>query len=164
MLVAVEVWQHVDMAALNKTWQRRVERIAKLVETVPGVTTSIEVPEEGNSYPTLTVNWDEQQFGLSVAECDQELRAGDPRIEVLTNSNPSLVPAVHEGDPKSKPREEPNRLQIVSMTLQDGEELVIGQRLRQAEKERGEGVAAIRLGTPGRYRWPIRGTFEAVFP
>jgi uncharacterized pyridoxal phosphate-dependent enzyme len=131
MLAAIEAWQHADMTALNKAWRRRVERIAKLVEIVPGVTTKIEIPEDGNSYPTLNVNWDETQFGLTVAQCDQELRAGEPRIEVLTNSNPSLVPAVHEGDPKSKPQSEPNRLQIVSMTLQEGEELIVGQRLRQ---------------------------------
>jgi seryl-tRNA(Sec) selenium transferase len=131
MLAAIEAWQHVDMAALNRSWRRRVERIAKLVEVVPGVTTKIEIPEDGNSYPTLTVNWDEAKFGLTVAQCDAELRAGEPRIEVLTNSNPSLVRAVHEGDPKSKPHDEPNLLQIVSMTLQDGEELIIGQRLRQ---------------------------------
>lgn len=131
MLAAVEAWQHVDMAALNRVWQRRVERIAKLVDTVPGVTTDIEIPQDGNSYPTLTVKWDEQQFGFTVGQCDQELRAGEPRIEVLTSNNPSLVPAVHEGDPKSRPRRERNHLQIVSMTLQDGEELVVGQRLRQ---------------------------------
>ena len=76
---------------VNKEWQGRVERIQKLVETVPGVTTDITVPKEGNSYPTLTVHWDEQKFGLTVAECDQQLRAGEPRIEVLTNSNPSGV-------------------------------------------------------------------------
>jgi uncharacterized pyridoxal phosphate-dependent enzyme len=131
MLAALEAWQHTDMAALNRSWQKRVEKIAKLVEIVPGVTTKIEIPEDGNSYPTLTVNWDETKFGMTVAQCDAELRAGEPRIEVLTNSNPSLVPAVHEGDPKSQPQDEPNRLQIVSMTLQDGEELILGQRLRQ---------------------------------
>jgi len=131
MLAAIETWQHADMTALNKAWRQRVERIAKLVETVPGVTTSIEVPEDGNSYPTLTVKWDEAKFGLTIGQCDQELRAGEPRIEVLTNNNPSLVPAVQEGDPKAKPQDEPNQLQIVSMTLQDGEELMVGRRLRE---------------------------------
>jgi len=131
MLAAIETWQHADMAALNKSWRQRVERIAKLVETVPGVTTTIEVPEDGNSYPTLTVKWDEAKFGMTVAQCDQQLRAGEPRIEVLTNTNPSLVTAVREGDPKAKPQDEPNLLQIVSMTLQDGEELIVGRRLRE---------------------------------
>ena len=132
MLAAIEYWSHADLDALNKEWRGRVERIAKLVETVPGVSTNITVPEEGNSYPTLTVLWDEKTFGLSVAQCDQRLRAGEPRIEVLTNSNPSLVTAVREGDdPKEKSEAPPNQLQIVSMTLQSGEDLIVGNRLRQ---------------------------------
>jgi seryl-tRNA(Sec) selenium transferase len=132
MLAAIEYWSHADLDALNKEWKSRVERIAKLVQTVPGVTTTITIPKEGNSYPTLTVLWDEQAFGLTVAQCDQQLRAGEPRIEVLTNSNPSLVPVVREGDdPKAKQEAPPNRLQIVSMTLQEGEDLTIGDRLRQ---------------------------------
>ena len=132
ILAAVEYWAHADLDALNKDWKSRVERIAKLVETVPGVTTSIHIPKEGNSYPTLTVTWDEKQFGLTVAQCDQQLRAGEPRIEVLTNTNPSLVPVVREGDdPKGQPEDRPNRLQIVSMTLRAGEDLTVGNRLRQ---------------------------------
>ena len=55
MLTAIETWKTIDMAALNREWNSRVQRIAKLVETVPGVTGTIYVPEEGNSYPTLRV-------------------------------------------------------------------------------------------------------------
>ena len=135
MLTAIETWQKIDLSALNREWNARVQRIAKLVETVPGVSTNIYVPEEGNSYPTLRVLWDEQKFGLTVAQCAEQLRAGEPRIEVLTNSNPSLVPAVVEGDnPKHKPP--PNRLEIVSMTLQDGEDLIVGRRLREISRRR----------------------------
>src|SRR5580692_10619806 len=115
-LAAVEYWMKADLGALNRQWRGRVERIAKLVETVPGVTTNITIPEEGNSYPTLTVLWDETRFGLTVAQCDQHLREGEPRIEVLTHTNPSLVPVVREGDdPKRKQGPRPNRLQIISM-------------------------------------------------
>src|SRR6204780_3990724 len=110
MLAAVEYWSHADLGALNKEGSGRVERIGKVVETVPGVTTNITIPEEGNSYPTLTVLWDEKAFGLTVAQCDQQLRAGEPRIEGLTNSNPTLVPVVREGDdPKAKMEAPPNR-------------------------------------------------------
>jgi seryl-tRNA(Sec) selenium transferase len=132
ILAAVEYWSHADLGALNKEWSSRVERIAKLVQTVPGVTTSIEIPEGGNSYPTLTVMWDETRFGLTVAQCDQHLREGEPRIEVLTHTNPSLVPVVREGnDSKRKEGPHPNRLQIISMTLRAGEDLTVGNRLRQ---------------------------------
>ncbi len=132
ILAAVDYWSRTDLAALNKEWESRVKRIEKLVATVPGVTTSIEIPQEGNSYPTLNVNWNEEQFGLTVAQCDQQLREGDPRIEVLTNTNPSLVPAVQEGaDPKKSQTKRPNHLQIISMTLQPGEDLIVGNRLRR---------------------------------
>lgn len=99
VLTAVETWSTLDLAALNKQWSRRVERVAKLVETVPGVQTSIKIPEGGNSYPTLTVSWEQEAFKFTVADCDRELRAGEPRIEVLTSSNPSFVPAAYEGMP-----------------------------------------------------------------
>lgn len=130
MLAAIEKWENLDLNALNREWNARVQRIAKLVNTVPGVKTEIYVPQEGNSYPTLRVNWDEQKFGLTVAQCDQKLRDGNPRIEVLTNSNPSMVPAVHEGN-NPKHEAPPNRLEIVSMTLHDGEDLIVGRRLRE---------------------------------
>ncbi len=135
MLAAIETWEKLDINALNREWKARVQRIAKLVDTVPGVNTNIYVPQEGNSYPTLRVEWDEQKFGLTVAECDQKLRDGNPRIEVLTDSNPSMVPAVHEGGDESKQHKKheapKNRLEIVSMTLEDGEDLIVGRRLRE---------------------------------
>ncbi len=136
VLAAVETWAKTDLAQLDREWSKRVERIAKLVETVPGVSTDIQIPEDGNRYPTLTVKWDEAAFGMTVADCDGQLRDGEPRIEVLTNSNPSLVPAVHEGAPAKGPRrEDPNRLQIISMTLQEGEDLLVGKRLRDILSE-----------------------------
>ena len=144
VLAAVETWTRLDLAALNKQWSRRVERIAKLVETVSGVTTSIAIPEGGNSYPTLTVSWDQEAFGFTVADCDRELRAGEPRIEVLTSSNPSFVPAAHEGmQAGRKPTERrPDRLQIISMTMKDGEELIVGRRLRDILSQASKKVKA----------------------
>ena len=131
LLAAVEAWSRIDLNKLNDEWAKRVGRIAKLVEIVPGVTSDIRIPTDGNSYPTLTVHWDEKQFGLTVEECDRELRASNPRIEVLTSSNPSLLSVIHEGGPKEQAlARRANQLQIVSMTLQEGEDLLVGQRLR----------------------------------
>jgi seryl-tRNA(Sec) selenium transferase len=142
IVAAIEYWSRADPAALNKEWQSRVERIEKLVATVPGVTTSIATPQDENSYPTLTVAWDEKKFGLTVAQCDQQLREGEPRIEVLTNSNPSGVLArIRDNDPHRQRREPPNHVQIISMTLQPGEDLIVGNRLRQIlDKARKQSV------------------------
>ena len=80
-----------DLSALNKQWGERAERIKKLVDSVPGVTTEIKIPEDGNRYPTVSVTWDEDAWKFTVADCDRKLRDGEPRIEVLTASNPSLL-------------------------------------------------------------------------
>jgi L-seryl-tRNA(Ser) seleniumtransferase len=99
------------------------------VDTVPGVTSEIQIPKGGNRYPTLVVTWDEQAWGFTVTDCDRQLRDGDPRIEVLTASNPSLVPAVRGGDNKGPRRSD--AIRIISMTLQPGEDLTVGRRLRE---------------------------------
>jgi L-seryl-tRNA(Ser) seleniumtransferase len=128
-LAAVEAWQKLDLDALNREWNQKVKRVAAIVETVPGVTANITIPKDGNRYPTLTVHWDEQAWNFTVADCDHELRDGEPRIEVLTASNPSLVSAVSEHHDRKTPRE--NKLQIISMTLRPGEDLIVGRRLRE---------------------------------
>lgn len=130
VLAAIDYWSHTDIAPQMKTWQTYVERIKKLIETVPGVTGTITVPTAGNSYPTLTVDWDEAKFGLTVAQCDAALRSGTPRIEALTDSNPSgVLPEISNTNPNRQGAHK-NQLQIVSMNLQPGEDLILGNRLR----------------------------------
>ncbi len=134
-LTAIETWLNIDPKKLYDEWNARVDRIAKLVETVPGVTTSVYIPDDGNRYPTLKVSWDEQAWGYTITDCVQQLRSGDPVIEVLGADNPSLVPAVREGIQKAKPtrkeRQRVNHIELVSMTIQQGEEMIVGQRLRE---------------------------------
>ena len=131
-LTAVETWLKIDSKKLYAEWNARVDRIGKLVETVPGVKTEIYVPSDGNRYPTLKVSWDQQAWNFTITDCVQKLRDGDPVIEVLGVDNPSLVPAVREGVPKPDKKEivQQNHVELVSMTIQPGEEMIVGQRLR----------------------------------
>jgi uncharacterized pyridoxal phosphate-dependent enzyme len=142
-LTAVETWLKIDPKKLYSEWNARVDRIAKLVETVPGVKTETYVPDDGNRYPTLKISWDQQAWGFTLADCVQQLRAGDPVIEVLGADNPSLVPAVREGiqKPNRKERKEVDHIELVSMTIQPGEEMIVGQRLRAI-------LGAARKGKP----------------
>src|SRR2546423_1579476 len=141
-LAAVEAWQKRDLNALKREGEQRVKRIATLAAAVPGVSTHIKIPEGGNRYPTLTVSWDEAAWKFSVADCDEALRAGTPRIEVLTSKNPSMVRAAGGGEDGKTPKRG-DRLQIISMTLQPGEDLTVGNRLREilsnARKKGGQG-------------------------
>jgi L-seryl-tRNA(Ser) seleniumtransferase len=133
-LTAVETWLNLDEKKQYAEWQARIDKIAKLVETVPGVRTDVFVPDDGNRYPTLRVYWDQEGWGYSIDDCVFALRKSDPCIEVLGADNPSLVPAVHEGMQKptrKTPRPKVDHIELVSMTIQDGEEMIVGKRLRE---------------------------------
>jgi uncharacterized pyridoxal phosphate-dependent enzyme len=131
-LTALETWLSLDEKKLYREWNDRVDSIRKLVETVPGVETSIYIPDDGNRYPTLKISWDQHAWGFTIADCVRALRAGDPVIEVLGADNPSLVKTVREGkpNPTSKERTGPNHIELVSMTIQPAEVVLVGQRLR----------------------------------
>jgi uncharacterized pyridoxal phosphate-dependent enzyme len=133
LITAVEVWLKTDLTALNREWNARVERISTLVKTIPGVETDISIPTDGNRYPTLHISWDEEKWGFTVKDCVQKLRASDPVIEVAGADNPSIVPAVREGNVKPDAKEPKRRgqLELVSSTIQPHEVLIVGQRLRE---------------------------------
>jgi L-seryl-tRNA(Ser) seleniumtransferase len=129
-LTALETWLNLDEKKLYAEWNGRIDRIRKLVETVPGVKTDTYTPDDGNRYPTLKVSWDQEGWGFTIADLVKELRAGDPVIEVLGADNPSLVTTVHEGNPNQKELKGPDHIELVSMTIKAGEEMIVGQRLR----------------------------------
>jgi uncharacterized pyridoxal phosphate-dependent enzyme len=129
-LTALETWLKIDEKKLYAEWNGRLDRIRKLVETVPGVKTETFTPEDGNRYPTLKVSWDQQGWNYSIMDCVEQLRAGSPVIEVLGADNPSLVKAVREGNPNHKEPKGPDHIELVSMTIKPGEDIIVGQRLR----------------------------------
>jgi seryl-tRNA(Sec) selenium transferase len=136
-LAAVEAWLKMDVPRLNREWGARVKRIATLVETVPGVEAKVYMPEE-NQCPTLMVSWDQKAWRYSTADCAKELLEGTPAIAVLTEDNPS--DALSRNKP-AKPAPD-DKLQIVSMTLRPGEEIIIGQRLRRLLTQARQGAQA----------------------
>lgn len=111
-----------------------LERIAVFVESVPGVETKIELRSGSNRFMQLIVNWDEKAFGVTVEKCGQELREGDPPVSMLCGYN-SYVTRVREFYPPTaadgKPvKRESSPLTVFSLSLQPGEEQIVGRRLR----------------------------------
>jgi hypothetical protein len=70
-----------------------------------------------------------------VKDCVQQLRSGDPVIEVAGADNPSIVTAVREGNPKQSTKEmeanQRRKLELVASTIQPSETLIVGQRIRE---------------------------------
>jgi L-seryl-tRNA(Ser) seleniumtransferase len=129
-VTALETWLNMDEKKIYGEWNGRVDRIRKLVDTVPGVKTDIYIPDDGNRFPTLRVSWDQSAWGFTTSDCVRKLRENDPVIEVLGSDNPSLVTAVREGNPNRKERKEADHIELVSMTIQPGQEIIVGQALR----------------------------------
>ncbi len=104
-LTALETWLKVDEKKLYAEWNGRMDRIRKLVETVPGVTTTTYVPERRKPLSDAEDLVGSTRLGIQ----DRRLRAGfagrrsghrSARID-----NPSLVTAVREGNPNHKETE-----------------------------------------------------------
>jgi L-seryl-tRNA(Ser) seleniumtransferase len=142
-VTALETWLNMDEKKIYSEWNGRVDRIRKLVDTVPGVKTDIYIPDDGNRFPTLRVSWDQSAWSFTTSDCVGKLRENDPVIEVLGSDNPSLVRAVHEGNPNRKEHKEADHIELVSMTIQPGQEIIVGQRLREilAAAQKGKSAA-----------------------
>lgn len=130
-LTALETWLNLDEKKIYAEWNSRIERIRKLVDTVPGVKTDVYIPNDGNRFPTLRVSWNQSDWNFTTSDCVRKLRESDPVIEVLGSDNPSLVTAVREGNPNRKEHKEADHIELVSMTIQPGQEIIVGQRLRE---------------------------------
>lgn len=130
MLASVEYWSKADLNAIAKESNARIARMKKLIETVPGVTTSVNVRGADIMFPVLVVKWDEEKFGLTVHQCGELMRQGSPRIDVWTNSNPSGV-KYDRPKPENPRPPQPDLFRIDTMTMQPGEDLIVGNRVRQ---------------------------------
>ena len=88
MVKALELYLNEDHLALNDEWQRRLVLISSKICSLPSVTTSYFVPDVANHVPHLSITWDEAKLGITRAQCGQDLREGEPSIEVLVNEYP----------------------------------------------------------------------------
>ena len=131
-LAALEKWLTIDLDDLYQKQTKKLERIAAMAETVPGVATEINTRTGSNHFRQLEVRWDEERSGLSVSACGQQLREGDPSIEVLSNYNPYFIriAELEKRSPK-KTKSKGGPLTVFALGLQDGQELIVGRRLRE---------------------------------
>jgi uncharacterized pyridoxal phosphate-dependent enzyme len=129
MLAAVEVFVNRDHEADLRTWRGYMESIAKDLSGLDTVQTKIYIPSPGGGpggghpIPYLRVHWDESKLKLNYRDCSQQLKDGEPSIEVNTSRQDGL--------------------DLASYNLFPGEERIVGQRLRKILKS-----AAKRASTP----------------
>jgi L-seryl-tRNA(Ser) seleniumtransferase len=121
MLMAVEMWFRRDHEAEWKQWQSWLDTIARRVQTVPGVTTSVTQPEGlSNRMPTLQIRWDKTAIPVSGEAVARQLFDGAPRV--------SLFPA------RGKQGATETGLSIGPYMMAAGDEIVVAERVVAALK------------------------------
>jgi D-glucosaminate-6-phosphate ammonia-lyase len=119
MLTAVEMWFKRDHATEWKTWVSWGNTIARRLDKIPGVTTTLLEPKaRSNRAPSLTVSWDSTLIPLTGEDVESLLWNGTPRIAV--SGAGSFLPF----PPNLKPE-----ISIATTALQAGEEKVIAERV-----------------------------------
>jgi len=110
LLAALEEYVHRDHEADMRLWRGFMESIAKDLRGISTVTTEVYVPGPGeHPVPYLRVRWNESQLNLKYADCAQQLRDGEPSIEVNADSD---------------------GLNLASYNMYPDEERIVGLRLR----------------------------------
>jgi len=113
-------------------WRGLVESIARDLRHISTVSAEVYVPGPGrHPIPYLRVQWDQNQLHIKYGGCAQQLRDGEPSIE---------VDAGEDG------------LSLASYNLYPGEERIVGFRLRGILRE----AASARQFPDTTRTWPAR--------
>lgn len=111
MYVALDKFIHTDHEKLWKEWENRIATMETAVKSIKGVVTAIKVPPLGNVTPTLHINWDSNLVKMTTKSLQENLRNGNPSIEVIGG-----------GD---------NHIIITSWVMKPGDEKLVAARLKE---------------------------------
>jgi uncharacterized pyridoxal phosphate-dependent enzyme len=111
MYVALEHFIHNDHEKEWKEWESRINTMERAVKPFKGLTTEVKVPTLGNVTPTLHITWDGTAIKLTTKTLQENLRNGNPSIEVIGN-----------GD---------NHITITAWVMKAGDEKIVASRLKE---------------------------------
>ncbi|MCF0040253.1 aminotransferase class V-fold PLP-dependent enzyme [Dyadobacter fanqingshengii] len=111
MYVALEKFVKMDHKKEWKMWEDRAATIGNAAKSIAGVNVETFAPELGNHTPTLRISWDSAKVSLPVKLLQENLRKGDPSIEIMPGEN--------------------NTLTITTWCLKPGEEKIVATRLKE---------------------------------
>ena len=80
MVAAVEYLMTRGIDQDMQMWKSWLQEISDIVSKVPGVRTTMQDPAGASPYPTMNIEWDPQQIGITAGEVYDKLLEGEPRI------------------------------------------------------------------------------------
>jgi uncharacterized pyridoxal phosphate-dependent enzyme len=122
LVKAIELYVTRDHSVEMDVWERRVALIIDLLSGLEHLRVRRQLPYGiGQQIPHVALSFDAMAVGWTYEEVVRELLSGQPRIAV------QLVSQEHYGFPSDTETE----LRVHPHTLKEGEEFVVGQRLRE---------------------------------
>lgn len=118
MYAALDKYVKQDHDKEWKEWEARVAVIENAAKNVKGVTTEVTVPPVTNHTPALRISWDPSIVKLTRNQMQENLRKGNPSIEVMSMAE--------------------NSINITVFMLKPGQEKIVASRLSE-ELSRGSG-------------------------
>jgi uncharacterized pyridoxal phosphate-dependent enzyme len=123
MVAAVDWLLSQTDDGMEKESRERMAVIIGMIKDIPGVHTSIMVPELANHVPHLMINFDPEVTGASARELQVRLRTATPCIE--------LNPHTGSESPSQGVPAQPNALVVTTFLLNPGDELIVGRQIRK---------------------------------
>jgi len=126
MVAAVDWLLTQTDEGMEKESRDRMAVIIGMLKDIPGVQTSIMVPELANHVPHLMISFDPDVIGASARELRVRLRSATPSIE--------LNPHTASESPSQGVPAQPNALVLTTFLINPGEEFIIGRQIRKVLK------------------------------
>jgi L-seryl-tRNA(Ser) seleniumtransferase len=122
MVAAVDWLLSQSDETMQAEFQRRADRIASELKTIPTLESQIAVPAVANHVPHLLLRYDQQRVRIAPIEVARKLRAGDPSIE--------LNPSTGHREGSAGLHSDENTIVVGVWMLQPGEDVIVARRLR----------------------------------
>jgi seryl-tRNA(Sec) selenium transferase len=119
MLAAVEAWVTRDHDADWKTWLSWLDTIATRASSIPGVTTSVQLPSGlSNRSPALRISWDPAALHITGEEVADLLARTKPRIALGAGGR-------GQSDPNA------TSITVTAWMMQPGDDTVVADRIHE---------------------------------
>ncbi len=123
MVAAVDWFLSQSDDAMQVEFRQRADRIATHLKDIPTLQSKIVVPPVANQVPHLLINYDESRVKISALQVAEQLRRGNPSIE--------LNPATGTTDASAGLPSDGKTIVVGVWMLQPGEDVFVARRLHE---------------------------------
>jgi L-seryl-tRNA(Ser) seleniumtransferase len=123
MVAAVDWILGQSDETLETEFRRRADRISSELKSIPTLEAQIVVPPAANHVPHLLLRYDQQRVKIAPLQVAQQLRQGEPSIE--------LNPATGKREGSAGLHSDENTIVVGVWMLEPGEDLIVGRRLHE---------------------------------